>query len=98
MASLIVLFERPVEARPVADALLALPGALALFDEASHALNSAGDAARRLDQLHRRAEVPPLDLWISLRRFQLEDAPGYFMDTLGMAQLDLPDLEAYAGD
>jgi hypothetical protein len=42
--------------------------------------------------------VPPLDLWVSLRRFDLADATGAFLDTLGMGQLGLPDLETYAGD
>ena len=42
--------------------------------------------------------MPPLELWVSLRSFELADTQGVFLDTLGMAQLELPDLEAYAGD
>ena len=79
----------------VAASLLALPGALAFFDDDGRVINDARDAARRLAV---KRGAPPLDLWINLRSFELADARGWFLDTLGMAQLGLPDLEAYAGD
>jgi hypothetical protein len=82
----------------VAAALLPLPGAVALYDEAGRALNPAPDVIRLLGQRRPGADIPPLDLWIALRRFQLADAAGWFLDTLGMAQLGLPDLEAYAAE
>ena len=77
-----------------AGALLTLPGALALLDEEGRALSEPVAAARRLAG---RLDVPPLDLWIAVRAFQLEDADGWFLDTIGMSQFGLPDLEAYSG-
>ena len=76
-------------------ALCSAPGALALFFEPGRALTDAGEAARRL--IANPAPLP-LDLWVGLRSFELADARGWFLDTLGMAELSLPDLEAYAGD
>ncbi|MSP60350.1 MAG: DUF4261 domain-containing protein [Myxococcales bacterium] len=80
----------------LAAALLTLPGALALFDPAGRALTDAAHASARLRALD--APVPPLDLWITVRHFQIADASGWFIDTLGMEQLGLPDLESYAAD
>lgn len=72
-----------------------LPGALGIFHEEGRVLAEPAQVAQRLAA---GQATPPLDLWISLRSFELADARGYFLDTLGMAQLGLPDLEAYAGD
>lgn len=80
----------------VAAALLVLPGAVALFDECGRALSDPARAAARLGD--RAGPVPPLDLWVSVRRFAVADARGVFLDTLGMEQLGLPDLETYAGE
>lgn len=77
----------------VAGALLDVPGALALFADETGALNEAALAAKRIAE----RSVPPIDLWIGVRYFAMADAAGYFMDTVGMALLGLPDLEAYAG-
>ncbi len=74
--------------------LLTVEGATALVGDAGRALNDAALAQKKLADL---ARVPPVDLWVSVRHFHLADATGWFLDTLGMAQLDLPDLEAYAG-
>src|SRR5579883_2156463 len=76
--------------------LLSLPGALALHADAAGALTAAAAAARRIDEA--RAGAPPLELWVALRRFRLDDARGWFLDTLGMGQLGFPDVEAYAAD
>ncbi len=86
---------RLLAASRVAAALLALPGALALLDEVGAVFTEAGRAAARLAEAGR---VPPLDLWVAVRRFAVADAEGLFIDTLGMAQLGLPDLESYAAE
>lgn len=79
----------------MAAGLLELPGALALYGELGGAITEAAAARARLRGL---PTPPPLDLWVGVRSFDLADAQGRFLDTLGMAQLGLPDLEAYAGD
>lgn len=79
----------------VAAALLEVPGALALYDPAGAVLSDGAGARRRVAG---PAGPPPLDLWVGLRTFELADASGWFLDTLGMAQLGLPDLEAYAAE
>ena len=79
----------------IAAALLELPWALALFDEDGHVVSDAAEARRRLAMAR---GAPPVELWVGLRSFELADARGWFLDTVGMAQLGLPDLEAYAGD
>jgi hypothetical protein len=85
--------ERLGAASRVAGALLGLLGALGLVDDASGALNEAAHALKRIAD----GRALPLDLWIRVRYFGMADAAGYFMDTVGMEQLGLPDLEAYAG-
>ena len=80
----------------VARALLDLPGAIALLDEPAGALHAAAHASARLGDLS--GPVPPLELWIAVRRFVVADARGVFLDTLGMEQLGVPDLETYAGE
>ena len=87
--------ERMLALSRIAATLLELPGALALLDEEARVLTAADEALQRLAA---RRGAPPLELWVGLRSFELADARGWFLDTLGMAQLGLPDLEAYAGD
>jgi len=79
----------------VAAALLGLPGALALYAERGSALTDAAEALRRITS---SPTTPPLDLWLGVRTFEVADARGFFLDTLGMGQLGLPDLEAYAAE
>jgi len=79
----------------VAAALLGLPGALALYAERGSALTDAAEALRRIRS---SPTTPPLDLWMGVRTFEVADARGFFLDTLGMGQLGLPDLEAYAAE
>lgn len=38
-------------------------------------------------------EIPPLDMWTNVRRFKTDDQ-WTLMDTVGMGQLDCPDMEA----
>lgn len=76
----------------IAGKLLKLPGALALF-------NPGGEVLCELETLDRALqwasdnELEPLDVWSNLRFFQLDDSWS-LMDTVGGAQLDLPDIEA----
>src|SRR5262249_30694324 len=86
--------ERMLAVSGMAAVLLELPGALALLDEDGRVLTDGEEAVRRLTTSR---GAPPLDLWVGLRSFELADARGWFLDTVGMAQLGLPDLEAYAG-
>lgn len=71
--------------------LMKLPQALAFF-------NPSGEVLSPLDQMegviaHYRAKgMPPLDLWSNIRMFDVGDG-WLVMDTVGMAQLDLMDLE-----
>ena len=76
----------------VAAALLELPGALCYFNPNGEVLR---DAAGVRESLRHAAanKLPPLELWCNVRLFRLEDG-WLMMDTVGNAQLDLPDLEA----
>lgn len=76
----------------IADKLLRMPGALALF-------NPGGEVLCELDTLEQATawaienELEPLDIWSNLRFFQVDETWS-LMDTVGNAQLDLPDMEA----
>jgi hypothetical protein len=78
----------------VSGALLTLRGALGLLYPAGEALRNAAFVEERLN-LHRGGGPPPIDVWTNVR-FQTVDPSGTWaiMDTIGMAQMDLPDLEA----
>lgn len=75
--------------------LFAVPGALALFNPNGEMLF---DEQAFLSALARAADddSPPVDLWTNVRLFRLDGVvDGWsMMDTVGMRQLDLPDLEA----
>lgn len=80
----------------LAEALLEHPKALCYF-------NPAGEVIAPLEILAKVVEhcanhsVQPLGL-LANRRFQkIEDSPWFFMDTVGMAQLDREDLEICVG-
>ena len=77
-----------------AASLLTLRGALCLFYPGGEALRDAAFVEERLN-LHRGGGPPPIDVWTNIR-FQQVDASGSWaiMDTVGMAQMGLPDLEA----
>jgi hypothetical protein len=79
----------------LAAVLLAMPGALSLYAERGSALTDAGEALRRIAA---SPSTPPVELWMGVRSFEVADARGFFLDTLGMGQLGLPDLEAYAAE
>jgi hypothetical protein len=78
----------------ISGALLTLRGALCLFYPGGEALRDAAFVEERL-HLHRGGGPPPLDVWTNIR-FQMVDSSSHWaiMDTVGMAQMDLPDLEA----
>jgi hypothetical protein len=78
----------------VSGALLTLRGALGLLFPAGEALRNAAFVEERLN-LHRGGGPPPIEVWTNVR-FQMVDTSGTWaiMDTIGMAQMDLPDLEA----
>jgi len=76
----------------IAQALLSLPAAICLFNPNGEVLrNLAGveESIRFADQ----HEVLPLDLWSNIRLFNVNQ-DWLMMDTVGNAQLDLPDVEA----
>ncbi|MBC8104291.1 MAG: hypothetical protein H7Z41_17080 [Cytophagales bacterium] len=78
----------------IAGALLSLRGALCVFFPAGEALRDAAFVEERLN-LHRAGGPLPLDIWANIRFLPLNDpATWVVMDTVGMPQLDLPDLEA----
>ncbi len=76
----------------VAAALLELPAARYYF-------NPNGEVIRNQDGLRESLnfgwsnDLPPLDAWVNVRLFRINDEWA-LMDTVGAAQLDLPDLEA----
>jgi hypothetical protein len=78
----------------VSGALLTIRGALCLFYPAGEALRDAAFVEERL-HLHRGGGPPPIEVWTNVR-FQTVDTSGAWaiMDTVGMAQMDLPDVEA----
>ena len=77
----------------VARALLALPGALACFFPAGEALRSP-DFVEESSSHHRKHGLPAFDLWMNLRMFKPDAAPGWTtFDVVGLSQLDLDDLE-----
>ncbi|MCB9896190.1 MAG: DUF4261 domain-containing protein [Planctomycetes bacterium] len=76
----------------LAGQLMAMPGAVALFNPGGEVLTSGEMLARSL-QWSADNELEPLDVWSNLRFFQLDDSWS-LMDTVGNAQFNLPDLEA----
>lgn len=78
----------------VVTALLALPGALAVFFPGGESLRSPREA-RQVVEAHRQGGPLPLPLWCNTRRATLAPTPDWtLVDTVGMEQLDLPDFEA----
>ena len=76
----------------VASSLLELPAAVCYF-------NPGGEVLRDLDTLRAGLnfawsnDIPPLDVWSNIRLYNIDEAWA-LMDTVGNAQLDIPDLEA----
>jgi len=78
-------------ATDVAMTLCDLPEALAYFNPSGEVL-SHPPLMRQMMAHYRGHNLPPLDLWTNVRMFRLDNA-WLMMDTVGMAQLDLDDLE-----
>ncbi len=76
----------------VAAALLDLPGALCYFNPNGEVLRDQ-DGLRESLNFGWSNELPPLDAWSNVRLFRVNE-DWSLMDTVGNAQLDLPDLEA----
>ncbi len=77
----------------VAQALLALPGALGYFNPNGEVLRPANQVQELIER-HAARGVPPLALWSHVRAFCIEElAPCMIMDSVGMGQLDLVDHE-----
>jgi hypothetical protein len=85
----------------IASAILTLPGALGYFNPSGEALRSPLQVRADLSRHHAGGPLP-LDLWSNVRFFRVEEAERgtawASMDTVGMSQLDLPDLEARFGE
>jgi hypothetical protein len=73
--------------------LLRLPQAVAWFDPVGEVLMDAAHLDEALSHLETTGQ-PPLDAWTNVRFFRAGESGWALMDTVGMGQLDLPDLEA----
>ncbi len=78
----------------VARALLDVPEALAYFNPNGECLASAAEMDDCLERFLQGGPMPQ-ELWSNVRLFNLNGhAPWVVMDSVGMAQLDVPDQEA----
>jgi hypothetical protein len=78
----------------VARALLEVEGALGYFAPSGEVLKDAAGVDKSLSH-HASHELPPFDLWVNVRFFQVGDDSSWgVMDTVGMEQLDVIDQEA----
>ncbi len=78
----------------VARRLLALNGMLCYFNASAEALRPPTQVFGAMDQ-HKSEGLLPIDLWTNVRVVGIEGTDEWtMMDTVGMAQLGLPDLEA----
>src|SRR5215204_4045294 len=76
----------------IALALLKHPAALAYFNPNGEVLRSERLIRESLDD-HARHDIPPFELWSNIRLLNPNNG-WMIMDTVGMGQFDLPDLEA----
>lgn len=75
-------------------ALMELPSALAYFNPNGEVLAGREELQHSLS-FHARQLLPPLDMLANIRLFEAPGAEGWrLMDTLGMEQLDVDDMEA----
>jgi hypothetical protein len=73
-------------------ALLDLPEAICYFNPGGEVLRDQAGLRQGLNYAW-NFELPPLDMWTNVRLFRAEDSWA-LMDTVGMGQLDMPDMEA----
>lgn len=76
----------------IALALLKHPDALAYFNANGEVLADENVLRKSLDY-HERNQLPPFDIWSNIRLVNPKNG-WVIMDTVGMGQLDRPDLEA----
>jgi hypothetical protein len=78
----------------IAQKLLLLPEALCYFNPGGEIVRDARFVSDAMQfSAASEQKLPPLDLWSNIRLFNLQDG-WTLMDTVGMGQLDTPDLEA----
>ena len=73
-------------------AILELPQAICYFNPGGEVLRDQNGLRQGLNYAW-NYELPPLDMWTNVRLFRAEDSWA-LMDTVGMGQLDMPDMEA----
>lgn len=73
-------------------AVLELPQAICYFNPGGEVLRDQNGLRQGLNYAW-NYELPPLDMWTNVRLFRAEDSWA-LMDTVGMGQLDMPDMEA----
>jgi hypothetical protein len=80
----------------IAAALVRLPQTLCFFNPNGECVRGVSEFLRSLSE-HASAKQMPLDLWANVRFFKCPNVnpAWYFMDTVGMSQLDAPDHEAF---
>ncbi|MCC9601706.1 DUF4261 domain-containing protein [Stieleria sp. JC731] len=72
--------------------LLELPEAICYFNPGGEVLRDQSGLRQGLNFAW-NYDLPPLDMWSNVRLFRTEES-WVLMDTVGMGQLDLPDMEA----
>lgn len=81
-------------ATDLAASLMDLPGSIAFFCPSGEVLTDAAQLRSALEERD-RDELPPLDVFSNVRFFRIGDAKGWaLMDTIGMEQLGVTDIEA----
>ncbi|QDV81521.1 DUF4261 domain-containing protein [Planctomycetes bacterium TBK1r] len=73
-------------------ALLELPQAICYFNPGGEVLRDQNGLRQGLNYAW-NYELPPLDMWTNVRLFRVDESWA-LMDTVGMGQLDMPDMEA----
>ncbi|MCO8120922.1 DUF4261 domain-containing protein [Stieleria sp. TO1_6] len=73
-------------------ALLELPEAICYFNPGGEVLRDQNGLRQGLNYAW-NYELPPLDMWTNVRLFRANNSWA-MMDTVGMGQLDMPDMEA----
>lgn len=73
-------------------ALLELPEAICYFNPGGEVLRDGNGLRQGLNYAW-NYELPPLEMWTNIRLFNAEKS-WVLMDTIGMGQLDMPDMEA----
>jgi len=78
----------------IAAVLLKMPQALCYFNPGGEILRDR-EGMREAIQFANQHSILPFQIWTNVRMFRFQGAGWAMMDTIGNAQLDLPDFEAY---